>query len=229
MKIAIIGAGATAAFLADRLCAEGHSLEIFEKSRGTGGRTACKRVTHGDTTLQYDYGAQYITAHNDAFKAKLNELCQSGSMIEWVSPNLKELSFDGSELQVKELKKYSSKQYFVGKPYQNSWIKELVQKSGAKLIANTLVEDLSKLTENFDKLILTCPPQQCADLLKTIDTDIETIKALEAFKMKASYAHMMSFDLKPKMFSQLDAALVSGNDQWAWLSLDNSKPSRQKT
>ena len=52
-RIAIIGAGIAGATLANRLNSSGFTVDIFEKSRGTGGRLASTRVGQ----LSADLGA----------------------------------------------------------------------------------------------------------------------------------------------------------------------------
>ena len=58
-NIAIIGAGMTGVVCARNLKDAGYETIIFEKSRGIGGRMATRRTSEG---LQFDHGAQYITA-----------------------------------------------------------------------------------------------------------------------------------------------------------------------
>src|SRR5215813_3518013 len=55
-SIAIIGAGISGLAAAHTLCDAGHSVTIFEKSAGVGGRTTTRR--HDGFT--YDPGAQYV-------------------------------------------------------------------------------------------------------------------------------------------------------------------------
>ena len=56
--IAIIGTGIAGLSAAQALIAAGQNVELFDKSRGSGGRMASKRTDAGSV----DLGAQYFTA-----------------------------------------------------------------------------------------------------------------------------------------------------------------------
>ncbi|MBT1063088.1 NAD(P)-binding protein [Bowmanella sp. Y26] len=56
MDIAVVGAGVTGSLIAASLQKQGHKVSVFEKSRGRGGRTTCKRTHWG----QFDLGAPFI-------------------------------------------------------------------------------------------------------------------------------------------------------------------------
>ena len=62
-RIAIIGAGLSGLSAAAMLHAAGHDPQLFDKSRGSGGRMASRRSAFGDL----DLGAQYFTARDPAF------------------------------------------------------------------------------------------------------------------------------------------------------------------
>ena len=66
--IAIIGAGVAGVACARRLKELGLAPEVFEKSRGVGGRLATRR---GGDGLAFDHGAQFVTARSDAFRRAL--------------------------------------------------------------------------------------------------------------------------------------------------------------
>ncbi len=61
--IAIIGTGIAGLSAAQALHAAGHDVELFDKSRGSGGRMASKRSDAGSL----DLGAQYFTARDRRF------------------------------------------------------------------------------------------------------------------------------------------------------------------
>ncbi|MEY3038672.1 MAG: hypothetical protein RL143_1239 [Pseudomonadota bacterium] len=78
-RVAIVGAGIAGATLARRLTDAGMSVEVFEKSRGTGGRLAAARL--GEATL--DLGAPIIEAHSADFNEWLAELEGKGHALRW--------------------------------------------------------------------------------------------------------------------------------------------------
>jgi renalase len=80
MKIAIIGAGMAGLSAADRLRESGADCTVFEKSRGLGGRMATRRVG----SLQFDHGAQYLTARGARFQSVLARWQAEGNVAEWL-------------------------------------------------------------------------------------------------------------------------------------------------
>ena len=80
MKIAIIGAGMAGLSAASRLREAGADCTVFEKSRGLGGRMATRRVG----SLQFDHGAQYLTARGARFQSRLARWQAEGSVAEWL-------------------------------------------------------------------------------------------------------------------------------------------------
>ncbi len=78
-RVAIVGAGIAGATLARRLTDAGMSVEVFEKSRGTGGRLAAARL--GEASL--DLGAPIIEAHSVEFNEWLTMLERKGNALHW--------------------------------------------------------------------------------------------------------------------------------------------------
>jgi photolyase PhrII len=78
-RIAVIGAGISGLTAARVLQDQGHSVTVFEKSRGRGGRAATRRA--GD--LQFDHGAQYFTARDPAFHRQAAAWRERGLVEEW--------------------------------------------------------------------------------------------------------------------------------------------------
>lgn len=79
-SIAIIGAGLSGLVCARRLQAAGHSVRIFEKSRGVGGRMATRRA---EGFGEFDHGAQYFTATSPEFSVQVQAWVESGVVQEW--------------------------------------------------------------------------------------------------------------------------------------------------
>lgn len=57
MQVAVVGAGLAGLSAARDLEAAGHSVVVWEKSRGSGGRTATRR---GPDSLRFDHGAPFL-------------------------------------------------------------------------------------------------------------------------------------------------------------------------
>ena len=76
-NIAIIGAGMSGMICARNLKDAGYEPIVFEKSRGVGGRMATRRTNEG---LQFDHGAQYVTAKNKYFQSFIDRAASAGSV-----------------------------------------------------------------------------------------------------------------------------------------------------
>lgn len=76
---AVIGGGPAGLACAQTLAAAGVTVDVLEKSRGLGGRTATRRV--GDLT--FDHGAQYVTARGRGFRAMMQNLLRDGAAAVW--------------------------------------------------------------------------------------------------------------------------------------------------
>ena len=94
MSVAVIGAGIAGISAARHLHEAGISVDIFDKSRGSGGRMSSKRTEQGE----FDVGTQYFTARNSAFRAAVEHWQEQG----WVANRLADwrFSLDETRLQV---------------------------------------------------------------------------------------------------------------------------------
>jgi renalase len=82
-SIAIIGTGIAGISAAHSLQAAGHAVQLFDKSRGSGGRMASKRSDAG----ALDLGAQYFTARDRNFVEVVQQWKARGWVERWM-PNL---------------------------------------------------------------------------------------------------------------------------------------------
>lgn len=100
-NIAIIGAGMAGITAARTLQAAGHSIQVFEKSRGSGGRLASKRSDMGRVNL----GTQAFSSDNPQFLKQLQTWQQAG----WVQQQQR-----------------AGKPYWVGTPYMSALTRQLL-------------------------------------------------------------------------------------------------------
>lgn len=78
-RVAIVGAGMAAAACARVLLDAGFAVYVFEKSRGPGGRTACRRADD----LAFDHGAQFFTARDPGFRLAVADAAGQGACARW--------------------------------------------------------------------------------------------------------------------------------------------------
>ena len=79
VPIAIIGTGIAGLSAAQALRDAGHTVHLFDKSRGSGGRMSSKRSDAGSL----DLGAQYFTARDRRFVTEVQRWQAKGWVAEW--------------------------------------------------------------------------------------------------------------------------------------------------
>jgi predicted NAD/FAD-dependent oxidoreductase len=87
-RVAVIGAGLAGAACAASLRQAGWQVQVFDKSRGVGGRMATRRAAWAgaDGTAEsadFDHGAQLISARQPRFKAWLARQAAQGVLLPW--------------------------------------------------------------------------------------------------------------------------------------------------
>lgn len=172
-RVAVIGAGLTAAGAAAQLRAAGADVVVFDKARGPGGRMSSQRVAN----CQLDFGAQYFTARSPAFLQQTRQWLADGSAMLWpFEPWL----YDDNGLQ----RSTDSEQRFIGTPGMHQVVRQLLadteqhyqcrvselQFSNAAYSSQhagqwTLSTDEGASYAGFDAVIVTCPPEQSRQLL----------------------------------------------------------------
>ncbi len=83
MDIAIIGAGMAGLACADGLVAAGHRVTIHDKGRRAGGRMTTRRVETTQGVASFDIGAQYMTARDARFRARVEAWASAGLAARW--------------------------------------------------------------------------------------------------------------------------------------------------
>lgn len=162
-RIAIIGAGIAGATLAHRLTASGFTVDLFEKSRGTGGRLASTRLGQ----FSADLGAPYLDGCSSEFERFLNGFIEEDVVETW--------STTGSDFS---LTQHHSIDYKVGVGRNSLFTRELLK--GATLHTETRIgvvwsdkqgvlirDDQGELIDYFDAVVVAAPAPQAVPLLET--------------------------------------------------------------
>ena len=79
MRVIVVGAGLSGLMAARELQSLGHSVIVFDKGRGVGGRLATRRI--GNAVL--DHGAQFFTVRSPEFARHVQEWESAGVVHEW--------------------------------------------------------------------------------------------------------------------------------------------------
>jgi len=206
MRVAIIGAGMAGLACARRLADAGLTPVIFDKGRGIGGRLATRRVDG----LQFDHGAQYVTARSSEFSAVLRELHKAGAAAIWQ---------DGSD-----------KSHVVGVPGMSGLahalaagldIRKQTPVAAVRATADAWLVTSGGATHNFDRVVITVPAPQIAGLLG----QDHPIVAKAAGVRFAPCLTLMAAIIAPPLF------LTRSDDTYplAWIAQDSSKPGRPQS
>ncbi len=206
-NIAIIGAGMTGVVCARNLKDAGYEPIIFEKSRGIGGRMATRRTTEG---LQFDHGAQYITAKNKHFQSFIDTAISAGCAAHW---------------------KIEEKSTFVGRPSMNSLLGSVVK--GLSLQLNKEIIKVHKTehgwmlsSENqnqlFDIVVVALPAPQIINLIgeeNPLSQKLCNVEMAPCLTLMAA--------VPPNKAIPFITRREAGNDL-AWIAQDSAKPNRPR-
>lgn len=216
-KIAIIGAGLAGVTAANTLAAY-YQVQLFEKSRGAGGRMSSRRLE----PFQFNHGAQFFTARSDDFNAVLASAQAQGIVAPW-SPRLITLDPNAA-------------------PFKRTWFEtHYVATAGMNGLAKYLAADLPLNLEceitrlvrvdaswfvveangnqhgPFDWVICAAPAPQTRALLPNW---FSAFNQLDAVQFSACFALMLGFS-QPVEFG-FDAATIK-NSAVAWAATTTSK------
>ncbi len=221
-RIAIIGAGLSGLVTANALAAD-HSVVVFDKSRGTGGRMATRYAGR----YEFDHGAQFFTARTDAFAAECRRMLEAGVIGIWQAEFR---DFRGADI-VAERRWGADYRHYVGTPRMNTIGKCLDRDINLRLETEinsirwdhgrwSLFDASDDKLGDFDWLVLALPAPQAATL---VPADEGFSKRCADVEMRACYAMMLGFS-KPLPISW-HAAHVRDADI-SWISVNSSKPGR---
>ena len=222
--VAIIGAGIAGLTCARALQAQNTAVQVFEKSRGVGGRMS----TRSGPTWQCDHGAQYFTATSKEFRDELARWEVAGVASQWA---MKMRVIDGTESPWRATAASTTR--YVGVPTMTA---------PAKFLAESLAVHLSEHVDGlarepsgwrihihgkgwheclFDAVVLALPAPQAQALLKQAGSSLQNIVA--SVRMRPAWALMMTCDAT--FDPGFDAAFVNSGPL-RWVARNRSKPQR---
>ena len=209
----IIGSGISGATIAN-LLSKKHSVDLFDKARGPGGRSSFKRL---DKAKGFDHGTQYISPKSPAFKKFIKELIKKKVLKNWGGKHL-------FLHKVKKEKKNHTK--VIGSKGNNDISKYLLRNINCYFQNELKKIDYKKdkwiLTfadgkkRIYEKIILTCPFPQLSKLAKKF---IQSSFIKKKIKMDANITVMIIIKKTNK-----DISSYFFNDKiLGWAAKENSK------
>jgi len=245
LPIAIVGAGMAGLTLANLLLERGFSIQVFEKSRGTGGRMASRApgaktaAANESTQIPLDIGAQYFTARDERFQQFLSRFKDAGHVSGWEA-NLRYVDSDGhwSEFQGSER--------FVGVPRMSSLTRQLrkdidvrfghritemhVDKGAWWLSTDSDSQGTDHAFGPFRAVLLTAPAPQCKDLIDSIRgtesplLPVATTQYLAQIGMRPGWTVALHF---PEGAGLDYDGVQTRSDVFEWCVNNSSKPGRR--
>jgi renalase len=214
-RIAIIGAGMAGLTCARALQHAGFRPVVFDKGRSPGGRLATRRL---DGDIRFDHGAQYVTAHGDAFRATLAALVDDGFAERW-----RPATANGIDPATED--------WITGTPGMSALVKPLatgldlhaaceviaVERGSAGWRVRTAANTAG---DCFDLVVSTVPVQQARRLF---GAGRDVAQALDGVKMAPCWALML---VSAGPVAGLPDVLQTDSETLSWLSRNNSKPGR---
>ncbi len=217
-RIALLGTGMAAAAFYDRLSTQKDlEIDVFDKSRGIGGRL----TTRYTETHQFDHGAQFFTARTPAFKAFLRD---TGHVEPW-TPNITTLSATQAPF-----KRIWFEPHYVATPRMNGLCKQMF--SGARL---TLGMEIARVEQSdaglmlvatdgsrygpYQRVVSSAPAEQTARIFSEVNTT-----PFPDVSFDPCFALMLPLSAADKLPS-FDAAVVKDSIV-NWLAFTDSKPGR---
>jgi len=218
--IAIVGTGLAGLCAAQTLHAAGQSVQLFDKSRGLGGRMLSKRSEAG----HLDLGAQYFTSRDRRFTEAVCDWQARGWVAEW-SPNLYQAR--GGQLSPSA----DEQLRWIGVPQMSSIARGLLGDIPVTLSCRitevfrgeefwTLVDATGASHGPFSQVIIALPAPQASALLASAPK-LAAVAASVA--MEPTWAVALGFSTP--LETGLDACFVQ-DDALDWLARHNSKPGR---
>ncbi|MGS2720600.1 NAD(P)/FAD-dependent oxidoreductase [Paraglaciecola aestuariivivens] len=224
MKIAVIGAGITGSLFAYLLKESGHSITVFEKARGCGGRVSTKRGDWG----QADIGATIVPCKSQEFRGFMQSQCDNALAINWPQ-KIARYSQLTQEMQTTD----SADSFFVFQDKMNSachtWLahadcqfNSAVTKLAFSSQLGWQLKVADKWLENtFDKLVVTAPWPQVQKLISNSSLPFSLAN------LQQNWSSCWSVVLKVDTQLEQDLDLVYlKHHQLQTLVCDSAKPNR---
>ena len=241
--IAVVGAGIAGITCARTLVQAGHTVTVFEKGRGAGGRMSTRNTEFGT----FDHGTQYFTVRDARFALALST---SPDVVRPWSANAVRILDEAG--RVVAAAKPAREAHYVGAPGMNALVKHWTQPliDAGSMLFETQVSrierdklhpqqwqlqtdgpgDTTHVYAGFDDVVLAVPSVQAQALLLSSQQAKPLIAAISKVTVAPCWTLMLAFPQAQQ------ATMVSIGPQWnaarsthhriAWLARESSKPRR---
>ena len=221
MRIAVIGAGLSGLSVAYSL-RNFAEVQVFEKSRGVGGRLATRRAAG----YEFDHGAQFFTCRSKSLESLLKNKNFVDAVTTW-EPKLVTL-----EPKPESFKRSWFEPHYVGMPSMTAFPKQLAKDldiSFSICVQNIirckagwrLNDESGNPLGVFDWVVSAIPAPQADIIIGAVFTERNSMKMA---RFSPCFALMIALAERPKL--NFDAAVVR-KSPISWLAVNSSKPARK--
>ncbi|WP_425995140.1 NAD(P)/FAD-dependent oxidoreductase [Caulobacter sp. DWR1-3-2b1] len=208
-RTAVIGAGMAGLTCATDLRAAGHSVVVFDKARGPGGRMSTRRLALETGEAAFDHGASSFTAAGADFRAQVEAWMLQGLAAPWAA---------------------AGPGCFVGLPAMNTPLKAMAAELETRWTCPVAglsregsawrLEGAAEVEGLFDRVVLAIPAEQAAVLLATVQPAFAALA--QASPSAPCWSLMVVFE-RPV---ESPLAVLTGGEVVAWAGREASKPGR---
>ena len=209
MHFAIIGAGMAGLACADQLQSSGHRVSLFDKARGPGGRMSTRRVQTDAGEATFDHGAQYFTARDPAFRARVADWSARGILAPWpLAGDDAWVGTPGMNAVVRDMASLKSVDF--------GWHAHGLQRDGRQWRVSREGETVGP----FDGVILAIPSEQALPLLALHDFAM----AREAMSAHSQPCWTAMFAFHQRL--PTNRGIIRDAGPVAWAARNSDKPGR---
>lgn len=214
MRVAIVGAGMAGLSCADRLKHAGHTVSLFDKGRGPGGRMSTKRVQTPLGETHVDHGAQFFTVRDPGFMAQVARWSACGAAAPWPAAGPGAwVGLPGMSAVVRDMADHHDVSF-------GWWVRGLMRRNGLWHLSGDNGDGERSESGPFDTVVVALPPEQAASIVALHDLTLAST-ALAA-RSQPCWTGMFVFDAK--LPTARDVVRDAGSVYWA--ARDSSKPGR---
>ncbi|WP_423822583.1 NAD(P)-binding protein [Salinisphaera sp. SPP-AMP-43] len=227
--ILIIGAGVAGMAAAEQLVRAGHTPRLIDKARRPGGRCATRRVDAAQDADWFDYGAQYFTVREDAFRRIVDADLATGRLTHWTPKVALAEQVVGTWLVSPSP---DERERLIGPSGLNGWVRERLEAARLTVETERLVQSVAAedngwrvVFENGDAetapaVLLTPPAAQSAALLGQHAGSIDPLAAADS---ALSACHSVVVEAPPLVDTQ---AIFFKSGRLSWVADNTHKAGR---
>ncbi len=192
-RVAVVGAGVAGLACARALYDHGLDVTVFEKSRGSGGRLASRRVAAVEglhLELRFHHGAQHFQARKEPFQRFAESWAAQGLIDVW--PESPRAAGDGSAWYAPTHEASLTRHLARGLAMRANTRVTALKKVGTQTEVHFAREDASEGREVFDIVLITVPAPQASPLLEGVLPELASL--LSTVVVQPTWAVMLAYE-----------------------------------